>query len=663
MSTRSFRLAGAAAAALGLALGLALALTPPAAQAQSTSTTVRAARSAAASTSSLTATRSASSRALATATGPTTLMWSQTVLLDGTSTSAAKLGPIVSSQLGFGATHNLLSVSGHQVATLPALGLGSATQPESFVQSTLNSWIGQVKGEFRAKVAAYLQRNGVSQAFFSFTQQVKIASGAPAGFSRKSVVWTGTVMADGRVFAGDPRIIDSDPIFVEAIYWPLAADDTLPAGWTYANAGSIQWRLLDKLMNPISAYAYVSTGGIYDGVVGESYSGEGPAACFIDRRNPGCPASGVDVAQLMTANGASGAVAMYANKLEPKYRPDPAGDGTTFIPVMSYSYTDRLWACDRLENKGQFGYVLQGAADTYFVGSSTTGPVPFQLASASNMEALSPTADFDVSASAAQISAAGLAPEGLIISPVADASATQPILWRFGSTEWNQAVYIAPIRQVTTDSVTFSGPADLSISTVAAGGSQTVTVASPTRYVGVHVREITFNVSDPAALGEMALIAQGFDDQMLLEVNGHAIFAGPRHIFEAYNPLSMLLLGEYVPYGDGMTGLGVHQGTGCMDFGYGASCYDYTTIARVATSYVEQCIEYFGCFPTPVNSYYGIGNTYQELGTWFTDSKYIDFRRWLVPGTNRIRVSLGVRGAGASWFQLRVKGGCGGYSY
>lgn len=658
MSTRSFRLAGAAAAALGLAL----ALTPPAAQAQSTSTTVRAARSAAASTSSLTATRSASSRALATATGPTTLMWSQTVLLDGTSTSAAKLGPIVSSQLGFGATHNLLSVSGHQVATLPALGLGSATQPESFVQSTLNSWIGQVKGEFRAKVAAYLQHNGVSQAFFSFTQQVKIASGAPAGFSRKSVVWTGTVMADGRVFAGDPRIIDSDPIFVEAIYWPLASDDTLPAGWTYANAGSIQWRLLDKLMNPISAYAYVSTGGIYDGVVGESYSGEGPAACFIDRRNPGCPASGVDVAQLMTANGASGAVAMYANKLEPKYRPDPAGDGTTFIPVMSYSYTDRLWACDHLQNTGQFGYVLEGAADTYFVGSSTQGPLPFQLASSSNLEALSPTANFSVAATAAQISASGLAPDGLIISPVADASATQPILWPYGSTEWNQAMYIAPIRQSTSDKISFVAPSDISTAVSTSGETQTASFASPSWGGGTYVREITFNVADPSSLAELALIAQAFDDQLLLEINGHAIFAGPRPYFEWAPAYAMIMVGEKLNYYDGMTGLGLYQFPACFDFGLGSGCVDVTMIGYTGWGAPPPCYDPY-CYNLPVVTYYGLGNTVQELGTWFTDNKYIDIRRWLVPGTNRIRASLGVAGRGGFWFQLRVKGGCGGYSY
>lgn len=589
-------------------------------------------------------------------------MWSQTVLLDGTTTSAAKLGPITSSQLGFGATHNLLAVSGQEVAKLPVLGLSSGPLQEGAVLSAVGNWVAQSKEGFRTDVVRYLQSKGVSQAFFSFTQQVLVVSGAPAGYSRKSVVWSGTVMADGRIFAGNPQLIDSDPIFVEAIYWPLASDDSLPAGWTYDRAGSIQWRLLDKLMNPISAYAYVNTGGAYDGVVGESYSGVGPAACFIDRRNPGCPASGTDVAQLMASTGASGAVAMYANKLEPKYRPDPAGDGSTFIPVMSYSYTDRLWACDHLQNSGQFGYVLAGSADTYFVGKSTSGPLPFQLSSSSTLEALSPTSNFSIAASAAQISAAGLTPDGLIISPVADASATQPILWPYGSTEWNQAVYIAPIRQMTADKITFTAPADISANVSAAGGTQVASFSSPSWYGGTYVRDITFNVADPSALTELALIAQAFDDQLLLEVNGHAIFAGPRPYFEWSGPLSMLMIGEKIFYYDGMTGLGVYQFSQCFDMGLGTNCVDVTVIGYQGAGVTTQCNEY-GCYDAPSVTYSGLGSTTQELGTWFTDNKYIDIRRWLVPGTNRIRATLGVAGRGGFWFQLRVQGGCGGYSY
>lgn len=522
-------------------------------------------------------------RGFTTTAAPSALFWSKEVSLNGDNVWNAKVGPVSSSLYGFGANVAAAKVPGATVADIPAAPFGTAPLTQAIADQVAVNWHGGVKAQFVSKMSAYLRSIGVSHSYFSYAQTLSVATGYAPGFKLKTLVWSGSVDSTGRSLAGAPRIIDGDPTFVYAISWPSTTDAMLPSDWNFANAGKIQWWLLNKKMERITADAYVTVGSAYDNVTDISKSKSmGPVACFVDKTysgtidtNPGdaenpsptpvvtnCVGGVTDVADLIRQTGASAGIAVYVNAVEPVYAEDTAGGLAS--PALGMTYDDRLWMCDKLQNSGNYGYLVRAAADMYYVTPSVTGPYNMELAKQETFSSLSPTVPFTQQVSTAALG--GQHPDNVLISPVLNPATNTPDVWLRNSAQWNDAVYIAPIRTApTTGTTNYMVSGGVTVSSTSTGaGATTRTIGRNAIGSGSSDDYVTFAIADTSAVQQFSMSNQVFDDYAYFEVNGHTVFAGvPGHL--EVNGFYPGILGYqfFVP----------PQSTTCYDMESGQQCY------------------------------------------------------------------------------------------
>jgi hypothetical protein len=459
-------------------------------------------------------------RHLGTPVSRNVLYMSQEITLSGDIGSSAKIAPLTMSSAGFGIEKNAVKLAGLPVTGLPRISIANPTSTTAALEAA-NNWTSSNMPAFQSRVGNYIRAQGLSSAFFTFTQEIMVST--VLGTKKQAVGFNVTVDQNGRPLYGAPKIIDPDPLILEAMYTPQAAVDGLPPNWAYPDAGSIKYRVLNKKYEPLTGYTSIPTGGAFDEDINSS-DPDTKLKCLMDLRYPGCTGP-TDIRTLAGQVGASLAIVDYVRRLEPDY--DTLADGTQ-VARGAISYDARIWDCTSYVNRGYFGYVLRIRAERYAM-TPTGDLAQYQLLQQFGGKTISPTEPFQKSVPISSLG--GQNPQNVVIS----ANPGDNSLWSVGNAEqMRNVVYLAPVKAQGGDGVlsaaSFSG--DMSVQQTSAVGSTREyyigTVCKACWSTGTYDRTVTFNLDSPQSLDEFAMIQEGFDDWLLVAVNGTTVFVGPK---------------------------------------------------------------------------------------------------------------------------------------
>lgn len=291
---------------------------------------------------------------------------------------------------------------------------------KSIQAAQVNALITQIKN--------YIIKKGAVEATFYYRQLVHVQGST----AQKALIWQVLIDATGRAKYSDPKIINEIPQFVHLIYTPLKIEAGLPSSWIYPDAGKYSYKLVDKLMNPITASTTVDTAGAYDMPVAQTtlpYTLPYPSGCEIDpdgdmvcdpewslkclidkTSNASCPTSYKDIKKLIDETGSDGAYVDYVSTLSPVYDQVLVGyesDGVTEIfedvARVSISVDLRKWVKGKnvffispggggkFQMKARVGYELLRKVDRYQVNIDGT----FNLVGSEASTTISPTTDVD----------------------------------------------------------------------------------------------------------------------------------------------------------------------------------------------------------------------------------------------------------------------------
>jgi len=463
--------------------------------------------------------QSLGSRHIGTPMSRNVLYMTQEVTLSGEMGSSAKVAPLTTSSAGFGIDKNAVKLSGMPVAGLPRVNVGYPTTQVAALNAA-QSWMTASMPSFRTQVGAYIKSQGISSAFYSFSQEIMVNT--PVGLKKRAIGFNVTIDHSGRPLYGAPKIIDPDPTILEATYIPKRAVEGLPSNWAYPEAGFIKYRLLNKRYEPLTGYTSIDTGGAFDEVP-ENGDADAQLRCLIDRTSGACSGP-TDIRTLSDQTGASMIILDYVRLLEPDYEELPDG---TMQARGAISYDARLWDCTSYINRGYFGYVLRMRADRYSVTPSAAG-TPYQLIQQFGGLTISPSEPFNKAVSISSLN--GQHPDSVVISPHPGDNA----LWsRTDTNVMKNVVYVAPVRASGGDGVlsgaSFAG--DMAVRQISASGNTREyligTVGDNYWSTGQYDRTVTFNLDNPASLEEFSLIQVEYDDWLMINVNGTTIYIGP----------------------------------------------------------------------------------------------------------------------------------------
>lgn len=470
---------------------------------------------------------------------------SQSIDINGAQSFEVSVAPLTLSNQGFG-TRKLSIRSAGTPFKLPdpvAIPRGGVTTAKALKEAGF--WVQVEYGPFKDQVTSWLRSRGLSQTYFTYNQEVNIASAAGPRTMRLSFL--SIIDASGRSTHGVVKLVDKAPLLLEARYTPLRAAEGLPADWKYDNAGLLEWRLMDpKDYKPATSWVAVDVGGAYDN------PDEGdPLAmvpCLVDSRNPGCPAGVPSVKDLMEENAASFGLVNYIRRIEPSYE---VNDKDEQIPKGIIEVTDRKWACNVLNHKGVFGMEVLTQADTFVV--QTAEPVyTFQKVSeAGELRTANPTY-YNVSVPSVQL--AGNGPEQVMLAPLQDTNLANN-WWLLTDFEKMKSVNPNPLPPLVVDAsaaipLSFSLSPDLILhETYGAGDIRDYIIGTPTMehwsskvfettdYEGnttgtysaaQYDNDIVFNLDDVRSVQEFLLTQVTYDDWLRVAVNGTIVFIGPR---------------------------------------------------------------------------------------------------------------------------------------
>jgi len=488
---------------------------------------------------------------------------SQDTQLSGDMTINISVAPLTVSNNGFGLGKLSTPVNGAPFGMMPRISIPNPTSPGEALRLS-RSWIGAHLGRFRQDYAGWLRSRGLSMGFYRYTQEIMIET--EDGPKKKAVSFVATFDISGRPTYGNPKIVDPDPTIVEATYTPLRAAEGLPQNWQYPDAGMIRWRVLDKRYQPLTGWRLEQANGAFD-LDPAASNAAASAACLIDRKHPGCSGP-TDVRRLMDRSGSTMAIVNYIHTLEPVYE---EGTGDEQVAKTAISVDERTWNCSTFRNKGSFGFVLSLMADQYVV-QYDDGPLPHQLVQQYGGKGISPTEPFEKEVPISALG--GRAPHDLIISPLPGESdllsVSEPVISR-------SLIYLAPVTAVGGDGelnqATFSG--DMAVRLISSTDSTRNyyigTVGDNYWGTGVYDRAVRFNLASPETTERFHLTRAGFDDHLLVAVNGTLVYIGA-------NGGNMLEL----------AGAGVAE-TSCSSSGSGWTC-------RRAGAYVRP-VSYIGETP------------------------------------------------------------------
>ena len=260
----------------------------------------------------------------------------------------------------------------------PPLGSGVLAWASPFFDSA--------KTDISSAITAYAKTHGLTGGLYTYQQHLYV-NGQPIPLT---LFWQVIAWADGRSLAQMPRLIATEPSYLQFEYVPVAVAEGLDSGLSYPTAGKLIYRLLDKDLAPLSADSEIDTAGAFDQ---PSYSGNGPlpagciddagtvrcdqdwgVRCLIDSTsNTDCPAGYPDMVTLMEDLGATGGFLDYARSLSPVMEEfeDPPGSGTmVYVPQVSIVIDSRS-----ISGGKTFFFISPGGGMTYI----ETGTVGWQL--------------------------------------------------------------------------------------------------------------------------------------------------------------------------------------------------------------------------------------------------------------------------------------------
>lgn len=584
------------------------------------------------------------------------------------------VAPLTASGTGFGLSKLATKVPGSPFGLMPRINVTNPTS-QGDALAKAKEWVSGNIGPFRVNYGKWMQARGLSMGFYNYTQEIMVET--EEGPKKKAIAFNATFDINGRPTYGDPKIVDPDPTIVEATYTPLRAAEGLPTSWKYPDAGKIRWRLLNKKYEPLTTWRLEDTGGAFD--LGDaSANASAAAACLIDRKHPGCSGP-TDVRRLMDRTGAMFAIVNYIHTLQPVYEGD---DDQT--PKAAISVDERTWNCSTYRNKGSFGFVLALQADQYVV-EYAAGPLPHQLVQQYGGQGLSPTEPYEKEVPVAELG--GQHPDNLIINPLPNQldllKVSDPLVAK-------HIIYVAPVAATGGDGLLndamFSG--DMAVRLI--GGTDTTkeyyigTVGDNYWGTGLYDRTVRFNLNSPQTTEKFHMLGAGFDDHMLVAVNGTVVYIGA----SGGNMLEWMGAGtpetDCIQSGSGWSCKSAtayvqapvkvggedtcpspllltngSQGTGC--YRVDSRSYDYCSVSASTTdandSFSYTCTQ--GCAPYWVQHLQGAKGTGSgclplERKTSWNIPTNIDLRPYLQSGENEIFMRTIVGGAGEGWIRVQT---------
>lgn len=589
-------------------------------------------------------------RPLTTAPFQSVLLLNHEVTQDGLYTSKARVGPLAGSSTGLTTDRLSTNVSTYDIGQLPVIAVSNPA-PQAGVLLAAADWLRLNGTAHTKKVGAYLKKNGIPSAIVTYNQDFMMST--TLGSKKMAISWTATVDPDGRAVYGNPKIVDPSPTYVMAIYYPLKAASGLPASWgqqLFVHAGKLRYALLNRRFEELTGWYEIQTGGAFDA---DSSSSES-VSCLMDLRYPGCSGP-IDIRTILDQFGASAAFVDYVRQAEPEMAYNPTTDD--FSAKGAISYDTRVMTCETLTNTGFYGYILRFTAERY-IAEPTTSLVKYQVLEQYSGKGLSPTEPFskEVSLSALQ----GRSPDQFVISPHPNDTS----FWdRSDAVTISQVIYVAPLKADTEGNGVLAATqisSDMAVTELSHQGQvreyYVGTIGDNYWGSGIYDRAISFNLKDPQSTEEFAITQQGFDDWMLLRINGQVVYVGP------YG-------GDMLEYTDGgRNSVYLDSQTNCypQEYGYGWTCNrgefstptTYTWCSRLGgednpSGY--QCGT--GCVPGTVQytSQLGVGCGSPELGRNWVFENYLDLRPYLRAGANSISFRVIVAGNGEGWIRIRTK--------
>lgn len=591
---------------------------------------------------------------------------SQDYLLDGSSNTEFSVAPLTVSNQGFGTRKLAVKLPSSPIKTALPVPLGNPVD-QSAVMKEAGYWMTYEFEPMKQRIAGWLRSRGLAQTYYTYRQEVMVNTAA--GPRKKSLTLMASIDSAGRATHGAPKLVDADPVIVEALYTPLAAAEGLPAEWKFPNAGTLRWRLLNQRYVELTAWATIDVQGFYDNATDGDPLAKVP--CLVDRAHTGCGQTVTTVRDLIDQQGASYGMVSYVRRIEPFYPDTATNDEVAPNNVMSVD--QRIWNCSAMIHRGSFGMEVALQADQFLVQPSDPA-YAFRKVGEQGGRSLSPTTSYEVAASRTDIT--GYSPEQVILAPVADPNDPASKFWPISDAErMKGVVYVAPlvVQQggLPTD---FVKAADVSVSKVYdSGGVQEFLIGTVgNNYWGgsytPYDRSVFFNIVDPEATQEAALTELGYDDWLMVQINGHTIYIGP------YG-------GDMLDMG----GKGAPQGveTNCnyvtpeswvensyyqcyiVKKGWGKDNYEYiNTNAWVNCTQGgdgkyycnNSCSSYQVQYLTNANGMTGQGCGGLELGQQWRYGGYWNLKPYLVPGTNHLFIRTIVGGKGEMWVRMRIRG-------
>jgi hypothetical protein len=241
-----------------------------------------------------------------------------------------------------------------------------------------------------------------------------------------------------------------------------------------------------------------------------------------------------------------------------------------------------------------------------------------------------------------------------------------------------QVSYLAPLKIESGQFEGFISSADVSVvTTINAGAVKEYLIGTVSNNYwgnGTYDRNVYFQVNDVEAIQEAAITEVGFDDWLLIAINGTTIYIGPY----GGNTLS---LADGFRYGDSSCDTPRQGGTvrwTCYGLVVDTVHWDGgTTYKRVFSGSFDSCVSVFeghgdsvervwicsnSTCPADTVQYksgattlwHGCGPV--ELKTEWRISTYLDIRPYLKEGQNHLFSRTIVGGKGEMWYRLRVRG-------
>lgn len=258
-----------------------------------------------------------------------------------------------------------------------------------------------------ASIRRAMQANGVGTANFSLMQRVVVAGTA----TPQILVWSMVVYRSERPVFGDPRLVPSIETTLHVVHTPLRVAAGLPVGWAYPDAGTLQWRILDRQGAPLTGWSSITIGNAYDEP--ESNGGavdpdRGLKCLLAPTTTIGCPRAVANVASLMNQTGHTRAIVDYRRALQPAYDQIESPPGSrrfeqvarVAVAVNRRELAPSSCGAGEYRNEGAYGFELAEQVERYaatiegsyvlidrFAHRSVSPSVPFKVAKQLNEDA------------------------------------------------------------------------------------------------------------------------------------------------------------------------------------------------------------------------------------------------------------------------------------